>query len=236
MRKILASTLLLILLMCSCRKLFFDGETLTRLITLQDFHAADFSGIFNIKLVQDSVCSLEITGEKNPGSIIACVENDTLIIKDPHIKSFNPNKNTLILHFKDLKYLVTRNPVTLTTQDTIRTATLSYDAIGEIAEVRMMIDCNTFILVNSANTLGFFHLAGKAENTNYFNRYGCSIIADSLQVKNAVVRNESIGEVRINASEMITAYIVGPGNIFYYGNPVIHIAEKTGEGRIIKIP
>ena len=235
MKKLLLIIFLFSFVMISCRELLFNDETGSREIILNDFHAVDFSGIFNIFLVQDSANKLVITGKNDIGSIDAYVENDTLIIKDPHIKSFNPYKNTLVLHISDIKYLVTRDPVTLTNSDTIKAATLSYDAIGEIAEVRLIVECNTLILVNSANTLGFFHLAGKADYTSYFNRYGCSIFADSLISKSASVRNESIGEVRVNASDLITAYIVGPGNIYYYGDPVINIAEKKGSGNVIRL-
>ncbi len=219
----------------SCRELLFNDESGTRKIVLDNFHAVDVTGIFNLVLLQDSSDLLEISGKNNIGSIDAYINNDTLIIRDPHIKSFNPYKNTLRLHFTDIKYLVTRDPVTLTCPDTIRAGTLGYDAIGEIAEVRLKVVCNTLVIVNSANTLGFFHLSGKASTTSYFNRYGCSIFADSLYVKNAIVRNESIGEVHVNASENLTVYINGPGNIFYFGDPVVTIAEKNGDGRVIKI-
>ncbi|HKK42493.1 MAG TPA: DUF2807 domain-containing protein [Bacteroidales bacterium] len=235
MKKLLIFFLILSFLIVSCRELLFNDESGTRRIDLDNFHAVDVSGIFNLVLIQDSSDMLEISGKNNIGSIDAYSNNDTLIIRDPHIKSFNPYKNTLRLHFTDIKYLITRDPVTLTCHDTIRAATLSYDAIGEIAEVRLKVVCNTLIVVNSANTLGFFHLSGKASLTSYFNRYGCSIFADSLTVQNAVVRNESIGEVRVNTSENLTAYINGPGNIFYFGDPVVTIAEKKGDGRVIKI-
>jgi Protein of unknown function (DUF2807). len=59
------------------------------------------------------------------------------------------------------------------------------------------------------------------------------MFADSLTSENAEIVNESIGDVHVNASEKIKAFIWGPGNIYYYGTPVIEIAEKRGGGNMI---
>jgi ABC-type taurine transport system substrate-binding protein len=59
--------------------------------------------------------------------------------------------------------------------------------------------------------------------------------ADSLHCKNAAIYNESVGVVNINASDNIDAFIRGPGNIGYYGTPVINIVEKRGTGKIIRL-
>jgi hypothetical protein len=68
-----------------------------------------------------------------------------------------------------------------------------------------------------------------------WNRYGSCIFADSLLCKEAVIYNESVGDVSINASDDIQAYIWGPGNINYYGTPAINIVEKRGNGKIIRL-
>jgi len=59
--------------------------------------------------------------------------------------------------------------------------------------------------------------------------------ADSLHCKDAIIYNDSVGDVNINASDNIEAFIRGPGNICYYGNPVINLAEKRGTGKIIRL-
>ncbi|HZY24929.1 MAG TPA: DUF2807 domain-containing protein, partial [Bacteroidales bacterium] len=87
----------------------------------------------------------------------------------------------------------------------------------------------------NSNTLGYFHFIGKTETCWIWNRYGSSMYADSLHCKVASIYNESLGFVNINASDNIDAFIRGPGNIGYYGTPVINIIEKRGTGKIIRL-
>ncbi len=219
----------------SCQKIFFNEDESTRQLFFEDFHAVKISGIYNIVLIQDSTNRLVITGKNDINSIDAVIDDDTLIIDNHKKMSFNPNKNRLALHFSNLEYMVSYDPVNVSNTDTIKADKFVYDAIGEIAEVRLVVDCNYFQVFNSANTLGYFYFNGKTNNCMFFNRYGCSIFADNLSCKNAEIVNESVGDVYINASENIKAFILGPGNIYYYGLPVIEIAEKRGDGKIIRI-
>lgn len=231
-------TLLLItgsMLMLSCRKLFFDGAESRREITLEGFHSIVISGIYNIVLVQDSTDQLVITGKNDISTISAFVNNDSLIIRDEKKMSINPEKNTLTIHFSTVEHIVTWDPVNVMNSGTIKSQNFYFDALGEIANIKLKLDCRYFQLVNSANTLGNFYLKGKVLDCYLFNRYGCRIFADSLLCSTAAIINESVGDVRINASENIIAYINGPGNIFYYGTPSVNIAEKRGTGNVIRI-
>ncbi len=235
MKKNPAYLIFLSLLLLSCENIFNEGNDNSKEIFFEDFHAVKISGIYNIVLIQDSSSHLTIKGTDNINSINALVINDTLIITDRRKLSLRPGRNTLILHFKCLGYMVTYDPVNVTNEDTIKCDQFLYDAIGEIAEVRMAIDCYNLIVVNSSNTLGAFHFRGKTHDCTFFNRYGCSVFADSLFCRNAEIINESAGDVYINASENIKAYIWGPGNIYYYGNPAIELMEKKGSGTIFPV-
>ncbi len=219
----------------SCQRILFNEDERSVEQILGNFHAVRISGIYNIVLIQDSLNKLVISGKNDINSISAVIKDDTLIIDDHKKMPFNPNKNRLALHFSNLEYLVTYDPVNVSNTDTIKTDRFQYDAIGEIAQVKLAIDCNSFIFANSANTLGYFYFKGKAGYCSFFNRYGCSIFADSLYTKDAEITNESVGDVHINASDNIKAFIRGPGNICYYGNPVIEIAEKRGDGKMIRL-
>jgi hypothetical protein len=222
-------------LIFSCQEIFFNGEEGTREIFLEDFNIVKFSGIYNIVLIQDSTNRLVITGQNGISSIDAGVKDGMLIIDDHKEMPFNPWKNTLTLHFTNLVYMETWDPVNVSNIDTLKADQFHYDAVGEIAETRLTVDCNDFRIYNYTNTLGFFHVNGKAKECTFINRYGCSIFADSLICKKAEIVNESVGDVYVNASENIKVYLNGPGNIYYYGSPVIEIAEKRGDGRLIRL-
>src|SRR5664280_1959613 len=92
-------------LIISCQKILFNEDESTREILLEDFHALKISGIYNFVLIQDSTNLLVITGKNDIHSIDALIKDDTLIINDHKKISFNPNKNTLVLHFSNLKYI-----------------------------------------------------------------------------------------------------------------------------------
>jgi hypothetical protein len=235
MKRILIYLVLTQLLTASCQKILFNEEESTKEIPLENFHAVKFYGIYNIILVQDSINRLVIIGKKDVNSIKAIIRNDILIIDDQKKMSFNPNKNTLVLHFKNLQFMTTYDPVNISNTNTLKANEFLYEALGEITEGRLTVECNSFTFVNSANTLGYLYLNGIANYCTIFNRYGSAVFADDLLCWNAEIINESIGDVHINASETIKAYILGPGNICYYGTPVIEIAEKKGKGRLIRL-
>jgi hypothetical protein len=222
-------------LISSCQKILFNDDESKREVKFEDFHAVKISGIYNFVLIQDSTNRLVITGKNDIKSIDAIIKNDTLIIDDHKNISFNPNKNTLTLHFSNLKYIDSSDPINLSNTDTIHADQFSLVAGGEIAEVRLVFICNHFYAVNNSNTLGYFHFKGKTETCWIWNRYGSSMYADSLHCKYAAIYNESVGDVNINASDNIDASIHGPGNIGYYGTPVIKIVEKRGAGKIIRL-
>ncbi len=227
--------ILLSLFIFSCQKILFDDDIKTREIFLEDFNAVRIYGIYNIILVQDSSNRLLITGSNDISSVDAIIVDDTLVIDDHKIVSFNPHKNRLILHFSSLNHIATHDPVNISNRDTIVAERFVYHGVGEITEARLVINCNQLIVANSANTLGNFHFTGKASYCLLWNRYGSGMFADSLQCRDADIYTESIGPVNVNASDHIRAFIRGPGNIYYHGNPVIEIVEKNGEGKIIDL-
>jgi hypothetical protein len=219
----------------SCQELLFHEEESTREIMLKDFHYLEVNGIFNIVLIQDSTNKLVIGGENNISTIDALIKGDSLIIDDHKKLSLNHAKNRLTLHFTNLDFIKFNDPVNVSNLDTIKADLLTVVAVGGIAEVRMVIDCNIFEIINHANTIGYFNFIGHANSCSISNRYGAAVFADSLLCKNAEIYNESIGSVRVNASDKIEASIRGSGNIYYRGTPVIKINELTGKGKVIRL-
>lgn len=235
MKRLNICLFLVLVLNSSCQKILFNEDERVKEIMLDDFHAVKIYGIYNFVLVQDSINRLVISGKNDINSIDAIINNDTLIIDDHKNISFNPNRNTLSLHFSNLDFIDSYDPINLSNKDTLQTDQLTLVAEGEIAEVRLVFKCNRFIALNNSNTLGYLHFIGKTKSCWIWNRYGSRIFADSLRCKDAAVYNESVGDVSINASDNILAFIRGPGNICYHGTPVINLAEKRGTGKLIHL-
>ena len=222
------------LLIVSCQEILFSDLEVTRDIPLENFHSVQISGIFNIVFIQDSVNRLVISGKNSVNSIGAEVINDTLKIEDSKAITINTEKNTLYLHFRELEYIATNDPVNFSNEDTIKARNLSFEATGEISEGTMTVDCEYLTVVNSDNTLGYMRFYGKSDYCTICNRYGAVVFADSLSCINADVTNESVGDVYVNPSQSLNAFIRSSGNIYYYGNPVVTISEKRGNGNVIK--
>ena len=235
MKRFLIFPLLASLLLISCQEILFHEEESTRELLLKDFHAVKFHGIYNIVFIQDSTNRLVITGKNDISSIEADVKDDTLFIDDHKKMSLNPSKNTLVLHFSNLDFMMFYDPVNVSNSDTIKADQFNVVAVGEIAEIRLVFRCNYFLAVNNSNTLGYLHFAGNAESCWIWNRYGSCMYADSLNCKEATVYNESVGDVSVNASDYLDVFIRGPGNVYYHGNPVITIGEKRGKGKLIRL-
>jgi len=234
MKRFIIYLIPLAILISSCQKILFNDEESTRVILLQDFHNVKIYGIFKIVLIQDSLNKLVITGNNDINSIGAWIMDGELVIEDPSKMSFNTDKNRLEIHFTSLESVVPFNPVSISNVDTIKADIFIFDAVVEVAEVNLVVDCN-ILVVGSANSIGEFHLSGKAGVCYLYCLYGCSFLGEDLSCRVAEIHNESVGDVYINASESITAFIRGPGNIYYHGNPVIDIAEKRGDGRVIRM-
>lgn len=235
MKKIFIYLMLATIFSVSCKEILFNETQKTRQLNLNDFHSVRVHGIYNLVLVQDSANTLVITGDNDINSIDAVVINDTLIVDNHKKISLNTSINQLTLHYSNLKFLVTYDPVTVSNIDTLKAEQFAYHAIGEISEVNLLLDCNYFYIASSANTLGYFYLSGRTASCALFSRYGCSIFADNLLCDYAEIYNESVGDVYINPSSYLKAFIWGPGNIYYHGTPTIEIAERKGSGRIIPI-
>jgi hypothetical protein len=219
---------------CSCSKIP-DGNEPVIIPGLANFTAAKIRGIYNIILIQDTVNMIIISGDEHLNSISARVTDDTLEVANRKNLSFRPGRNTLEIHFRNLEYLTTFDAVHVTNSDTLEAERFYYDALGEISEADLVVDCDYLFLCTSANTLGNIKLSGRAGYFSIFNRYGSSIIASDLKSREVFVTTQSIGNDYVNASDFLQAYIWGPGNIYYTGNPVTDVVERTGSGNLLRV-
>jgi hypothetical protein len=234
MKKILKYFIVISLFIASCNEILFNNEEKTRTLCFGDFRAVKISGIYDIDLIQDSANRLDITGSNDIYSIEAAVVDDTLIIDNHKKMSFNPHKDKLAIHFSNLRYLLTLDPVNVTNSDTIHADQFIFEAFGEIVEARLVLNCDNLYFVSYPYSLGFFYFSGKCNSCLLWNNYGSTVFADSLSCKYAEVINSSVGDVFVNASENLRVAIRGPGNIYFYGNPEIEIAETKGTGKMIR--
>ncbi|HLN20632.1 MAG TPA: DUF2807 domain-containing protein [Bacteroidales bacterium] len=223
------------LLTGSCTEILFSDDEQVKTFTPGKFNAIVIDGTFDIKLVQDSADLIILNGSNSMSKTEVSVLNDTLMITDRSGFNPEPGRNKLEIHFTGISFLETRKSVNVTNYPAIKGTSFAWNALGEIVESSLDLDLGVFIFCTSANTLGLVNLQGKAETLIVFNRYGNRVSAGNLLCKNADIANESAGYVYVNASETLVAYLLGNGNIYYYGDPAISINEKKGLGNLIRM-
>ena len=227
--------MVLLFLLISCN--VSDDSIIQKEYILPNYSVAYINLISDITLVQDTCYEMIFKGtQRNLDNFEFEIRDDTLFVSNLRKMLFRIEDIPAIsLHFINLRSLVTYKPATVHNKDTLHLGYFYFYPIGEIGEASLIVNCETFGLDNSANSLGHFYVRGLAGNVYLFNRYGCSIFTDSLLCREAQVINESIGDVYINASENLRVYLWGTGNIYYYGEPNIQLIEKRNTGRIIHL-
>jgi hypothetical protein len=233
-----------ILIFYSCEKKSSDcftgeGKNDTQEILLEDFDAIQVSDIFNIILIQDTIHKIVMEGgEYLLPHVKTTVRDDTLLIENSLRCNWlrDYDKLTLSVYFKELVHFVTRAPVNVIANDTIRCDTLQYFAIGEIGESDLILNCSYFRFDDSYSTLGMFKFRGKAGKSRFYVNYGSSVDAGELVSERADIYLKTTGDVHINVTEHLRVWIWGPGNIYYSGNPaLVEIMEVRSSGKLIKV-
>jgi hypothetical protein len=219
----------------ACTEVLFSDEEQTKTFYPGSFNAVIVEGTCNLVLIQDSADMVIVRGTGRIDRIEVISVNDTLFIKDKTAFRTEPGRNTIELHLTGISYLATLHPVNLLSKGALKGDLLSVEGIGEIAEGRLYLDFNSVSFSNSANTLGNIRLIGKADYLSVFNRYGSNVFADSLRCRQADITNESAGDVFVSAHELLNAFILGTGNIYYIGEPVACLKERKGSGQMINI-
>jgi len=223
--------ILFIIYLCSCKKDIYENFALLQINGEYNFIFTN--GICDIRLKNDTISKIVI--EYNPENhfIKNKIFNDTLYLNFEIRHGLKPIKNKPLVNifFRDIKKLVTRGPSYVFSDDTIKFTNIVYYSIGEIGSANLKLNCNIFDMANSANTLGHYYFKGIVNYLILYNRYGSTIFADSVNANNALIINESAGDVYVNVKKQLDVYIQGTGNIFCKNKPeILNIIEDRGKG------
>lgn len=241
--KKLISVIIILFLIYSCEKessncFFKKGNITKKEMLLDDFCSIEVHDIFNLILIQDTIHKVVLEGGENLlPHVETSIKDDTLTIKHSIrcIWLRDYEKINIYVYFSRLDRIVTYAPVKIITSDTLRCNNLEYFAIGEIGEADMILNCNYFRFDDSYSTLGQFKFKGKSDKSRFYVNYGSSLFADSLISKEADIYFKTIGDIRVHVTEHLRAWIWGPGNVYYSGNPgKVEIMEKRSTGSLIK--
>jgi hypothetical protein len=168
--------------------------------------------------------------------LTARLEGETLILENSNSCFYQRDykKVKANIHYKNLRNLNLYEPCKLTTQKPI-TGTLSLVVQAEMAEVDIDINSDRFYFYNHTTTGGKYTFRGLVDYSSIAGYYTAQFNLDELQARHLIVNNSSIGDMYVNASEILEVQIHHRGNIYYTGDPEIRIDSISGSGQLIHL-
>lgn len=219
------------LILISCKKEIYENFATLKIDG--NFLYIETKGICDVKMKNGNSPNVLIEFNPEIHDIFYTIKNDSLIINSKIKNGLKPIKSKPLINvsFEDIKKLVTKDPTYVCSDDTIFFQNIVFYSIGEIGGANLTFNCNVFDMANSANTLGHYIFKGKSNLLILYNRYGSTIFADSVYTENALIINESAGDVYVNVKEQIDIRLQGTGNIYCRSRPrKINILEDRGKG------
>jgi len=226
--------ILILLQISSCDDtLFNEGDITTKEIIVNDFDEIYVEDIFDIYLIQDTVCSIKAKGGSN------LISNLTFKVDDDKILSIDNNNSNrwsrsydkieLYISVDTLWFLRLNAPSRVVSLDTLVTPELKIFSITDFAEYDINLDCNNCYIVNTSTSGGVVNLTGKAVTFSFRARGSFQINAQDFTADHVTVTSETIGDCSIFANNSVEAEILHSGNVYYKGTPetVTFINDKA---------
>ena len=232
--------ILLIILITSCDDALFNaGSIITKNIEISDFDEIYVNDIFEIYLIQDTVCKIEVKGGSNliPNLEFNVDENKNLTINDNNSARWSRDyeKIELYISVDTLRYLRLNAPSKIVSQNTLITPELKIFSITDFAEIELDITCNNCYVVNSGTSGGIINLSGETNSFTFWARASLQINAENFIANYVTVKSESIGDCRIYVNKELSVEILRSGNVYYKGNPeTIEYVNEDARNQLIK--
>jgi hypothetical protein len=216
---------------------YSTGEKIRKILISENYTTILNYGMFDIELVQDTTYYVEGIGGSNViENIEALVKNDTLSLYDYNSCFWlRDYKRPLIrIHFSDIKRINLYETSYVFSTDSI-TDSFWLTAQCFLAEANLLVNNQNMSFYVHHKTAGQYIFKGKTENL-YLDGYYSSILdASGLESKNAKIKNHSIADFKVWATEKLDAEIYNKGNIFFKGSPSVIIDTVQATGKLIPL-
>ncbi|MBN1598649.1 MAG: DUF2807 domain-containing protein [Bacteroidales bacterium] len=223
---------------CEIRQCFHStGRNTSKEIQTGYFYRVDIEGIFNIKLVQDTVCYVEFKGGDNMLDYVNANNTDSVL----HIGNSNDcyflrdyERVDCYIHFSSKTHLnlyeVNKVETVVPIESTFR---LTVQTV--MAEVDIEMYNDRFSFYNNTTAGGVYTFRGTCERCDLDGYYMALIDASALIAREMIIRHYSIGDFFVNVEEKLSVEIHNSGDLIYYGSPEVVIDSVTGTGSVIPI-
>ncbi|MBI9053654.1 MAG: DUF2807 domain-containing protein [Bacteroidales bacterium] len=219
--------------------LFNSGDTISMEYELDDFSEIYIEDIFDVFLIQDTICKIELIGGSNLlPDVEFNVSDSKLNISNNNGGNWSRNYERIkvYLSLKDITLLRLNESSNISCIDTLILPKLNVYSINDYSDISLTINCDNFYIVNSGTSGGYFTIKGKAINSKLWPRASCIIDARDLESIKSNIHNESIGNCYAGICQTLEVEILNSGNVYYKGNPetITYINEQAKE-QLIKL-
>jgi len=202
--------------------LFNSGNIITKTYELKNFNEIYIEDIFDVFLIQDTICALKLEGGSNLlPNIDFNVTDNKFHISNTNGASWSRNYERIKVYIslKDITFLKVDESANVSCSDTLFLPKLTVHAINDYSDISLTLSSDNFYIVNEGTSGGYFTIKGEAINSGIWARGSCIIDASEFKTIKTVIKSESIGDCKINVSQTLKAEISRSGNIYYQGNP-----------------
>lgn len=207
-------------------------------IHLNSFTELSAHGMFELILVPDTTDYIEFKARESViPHLTARLEDKTVLLENSNSCFYQRDykKVQAYVHYESLGKINLYEPCKLTTMYPI-TGVMSLVVQAEMAEVDIEINSDQFYFYNHTTTGGKYTFRGFVDYSSITGYYTAQFNLDELEARHLIVNNSSIGDMYVNASEILEVQIHHRGNIYYTGNPQIIIDSISGSGELIHLP
>ena len=232
--------IILFFVVYSCfRNVIWDaGDEETRQEALSEYHYLDIRSIFDVILVQDTVCFIKITcGTNLIDRVKVSQKSDTLELKEMTDMNWTRSyRRTLIeLHFNRLRHIHIEKGVNITSAIPIISPLFSIWDDSDLSELDLLLDCTDFKLSVSEDNFGIFTIHGKTKSSCLELDGAAHFRTEQLQADSCYIEHKGIGDCYVNAQRVVQGKIFENGRLYYKFYPGISVNVENLHGRLIPL-
>lgn len=226
-----------ILFFSSCKKNDLPDALVSKDISPGKFNTIEIDGVYDIYLVQDTVCKVVVEGiQKRVDKTTATINDSILVLKTNRRGEFlHPDEPTtkLFIYVDTLKRINVNQACHIRCRNA-----LTGDEIGMVVATRQMeadlnFNCRVFYYWNNPDGT-HLNLTGNVDELKIWNTGLAAVDASRLNANYALIENGSQGECRVRATQTLEYSLTNTGNIYYYGHPSSLLPlSLTGTGTLI---
>lgn len=229
--------ILFLLFVISCDE---PSDIVTKNIEISDFNQIHVNDIFDINLIQDTVCKIEIIAESEliPELKFEVDENKTLSIYNENTFRWTNSYTKPILNISvDFLWFIKLNsPAKIVSQNTLLTHEIIIDSKAEYSDICLNITCENFFFACTETSGGNLKVEGTTNRFTAYQRGSYEINAEDFISNYIFIEQNSIADCKIHVLKELSIKILRSGNIYYKGDPyeIEYLNEKAKE-QLIKI-